>query len=155
MGRFIRPPRYGYYKFWIPYREREAKSRHEQACEDAETFEETAGSARTSEANGRTRRLDVGMLFYYCLMLAMLLNLNALNQPLSLEHNVEPLVIQVSDAPMSNLLLLPRVGVKTALKMMTYRKNNQIDSVSDLMNVKGIGPATIDAILPMVEGVCK
>ena len=88
-------------------------------------------------------------------MLAMLLNLNALNQPMSLEHNVEPLVIQVSDAPMSNLLLLPRVGVKTALKMMTYRKNNQIDSVSDLMNVKGIGPATIDAILPMVEGDCK
>lgn len=88
-------------------------------------------------------------------MLATLINLVSLSQPKSLEFDVEPLTIKLQEAPMSHLLLIPRVGVKTAHKIMTYRKNNHVDSASDLLNVKGIGPATIDAMMPLLEDEYK
>ena len=42
-------------------------------------------------------------------MLATLIKLVSLNQPKSLELDVEPFTIRLADAPMSHLLLFPRV----------------------------------------------
>ena len=88
-------------------------------------------------------------------MLATLIKLVSLNQPKSLELDVEPFTIRLADAPMSHLLLFPRVGVKTAHKIMTYRKNNHVDSASDLLNVKVIGSATINAMRSLLEDEYK
>ena len=88
-------------------------------------------------------------------MLATLIKLVSLKQPKSLELDVEPLTIRLADAPMSHLLLSPKVGVKAAHKIMTYRKNNHVDSASDLLNLKGIGSATINAMQSLLEDEYK
>ena len=52
---------------------------------------------------------------------------------------------------MAQLLLLPRFGVATALKIMTYRKGHRIRNADDLLHVHGIGPATIEDLVPLLE----
>ena len=88
-------------------------------------------------------------------MLASILKLNSLIQPVVIEDGIERVKIQLNDSPFSHLLLFPRVGVKAAHKIMTYRKSSQIETAHDLLNVKGVGAATIDAMLPFIEGKSK
>ena len=84
-------------------------------------------------------------------MLASLVNLASLHQPNIINSEVKPLAVSLNDSPMAQLLLLPRVGVATALKIMTYRKGHRIRNAGDLLHVHGIGLATIEGLVPLLE----
>ena len=84
-------------------------------------------------------------------MLASLVNLASLHQPNTVNSEVKPLAVSLKDLPMAQLLLLPRVDVKTVLKIMTYRKGHHIRKADDLFHVHGIGPATIEGLIPLLE----
>ncbi len=84
-------------------------------------------------------------------MLASLVDLASLHQPSTINSEVKPLAVSLNDSPMAQLLLLPRVGVKTPLKIMTYRKGHRIRNANDLLHVHGIGPATIEDLVQLLE----
>ena len=84
-------------------------------------------------------------------MLASLVDLASLHQPSTINSEVKPLAVSLNDSPMAQLLLLPSVGVKTALKIMTYRMGHRIRNADDLLHVHGIGPTTIEGLVPLLE----
>jgi len=61
------------------------------------------------------------------------------------------LKISVNTASASELELLPAVGPAMAARIVEYRsKNGPFRSVDDLVNVKGIGPRTLEKLRPLV-----
>lgn len=62
---------------------------------------------------------------------------------------VAPAQININLASASELEILPGVGPATAKAIIAYReKNGAFNSVEDLLNVRGIGPAKLGEILP-------
>lgn len=59
--------------------------------------------------------------------------------------------INVNTAPESELELLPRIGPALAARIVEYRtKNGPFRAVDDLVNVKGVGPLTLEKLRPLV-----
>ena len=55
--------------------------------------------------------------------------------------------INLNSATASNLQKLPGIGVKTAQKIIDYRnKQKKFQTISELMNVKGIGKVKFEKI---------
>ncbi len=48
--------------------------------------------------------------------------------------------INLNTASKLELMELPGVGEKTAIKIIEYRRNNKFDNIREIMNIKGIGP---------------
>jgi DNA uptake protein ComE-like DNA-binding protein len=68
-------------------------------------------------------------------------------------HETHGLRINPNTAPWSDLALLPRIGEVTANRIIEYREKNQtrdgspvFKRPSDLENVRGIGPITVENI---------
>ncbi len=60
--------------------------------------------------------------------------------------------LRIEEARESDLLLLPGIGPVRAKSIIEYRtKNRHITSCQDLIKVKGIGPKTLDKILPEIQ----
>jgi competence protein ComEA len=60
-------------------------------------------------------------------------------------------LININTATQAELESLPEIGPATAQRILEYREaNGPFNAVEDLLNVKGIGPATIEAIKPFV-----
>ena len=63
----------------------------------------------------------------------------------------QPLVIDVNTASVRELQKLNGIGEVTANAIVTYREENgDFISAEDLLNVKGIGQATLEKILPYI-----
>ena len=59
--------------------------------------------------------------------------------------------IDINNADITVLSELPGVGPKTAERIDAYRQNNgPFESVDDLINVKGIGPAKFEKLKSLV-----
>lgn len=52
--------------------------------------------------------------------------------------------INLNNASKLELMKLPGVGEKTALKIIQYRKNNKFETIEEIENIKGIGPKKFD-----------
>ena len=60
-----------------------------------------------------------------------------------------PARIDVNSAGVHELAMLPRIGEKTAEAIVEYRTaNGPFGSFDELQKVRGVGPATIEAIRP-------
>jgi len=59
--------------------------------------------------------------------------------------------INVNTAPSSELVVLPGIGPKKAEAIVLYREaNGPFATVDDLIQVKGIGPKTLEKLRPLV-----
>ena len=55
--------------------------------------------------------------------------------------------LNLNEATMDELMLLDGIGEVLAQKIIEYRtKNGNFKNISDLMNISGIGPATLEEI---------
>ena len=55
--------------------------------------------------------------------------------------------ININSAPISELILLPGIGEKTAEAIIDYRKKHiKFDSIEEILNVKGIGVKKLNKI---------
>ena len=52
--------------------------------------------------------------------------------------------IDLNTADLKQLMRLPGVGEKTAQKIIEYRSADKFESIAEIMNVKGIGPAKFE-----------
>lgn len=59
--------------------------------------------------------------------------------------------ININTADKSELMKLPKVGDKTADKIITYRQNNgNFQKIEDIKNISGIGDKTFDSMKDMI-----
>ena len=59
--------------------------------------------------------------------------------------------INVNTAPAAELVALPGIGPKKAEAIVQYREaNGPFKTVDDLVQVKGIGPKTLEKLRPLV-----
>ncbi|MCM2313541.1 MAG: helix-hairpin-helix domain-containing protein [Thermoanaerobaculia bacterium] len=60
-------------------------------------------------------------------------------------------VVNINSADASQIAYLPRIGEKTADRVVAWRKENgQFKKATDLMQVKGISDKTFDLVAPYV-----
>ncbi|MFP4286597.1 MAG: helix-hairpin-helix domain-containing protein [Candidatus Izemoplasmataceae bacterium] len=60
-------------------------------------------------------------------------------------------LISVSKADKETLMTLPNIGEQTALKIIAYRnEHGAFKTIDELLNVKGIGEATLESIKPFI-----
>ena len=51
-----------------------------------------------------------------------------------------PLIVNINTGSKTELMSLPGVGPKTALKIIAYRRQQKFEETAEIMNIKGIGP---------------
>jgi len=56
--------------------------------------------------------------------------------------------VDIRTADKSKLMSLPNIGEVKAEKILNYRREKQFDSTMELLQVKGIGPKTMDILIP-------
>lgn len=62
-----------------------------------------------------------------------------------------PLVVNLNEATAEELQRLPRVGPKTAARILDYRaQRGRFEQVEDLTRISGIGPKTLERLAPLV-----
>lgn len=60
-------------------------------------------------------------------------------------------VVNINSADAAQIAFLPRIGAKTADRVIAWRKENgQFKKATDLMQVKGISDKTFDLVAPYV-----
>ena len=72
-------------------------------------------------------------------------------QPQTDEAQEESRPIDLNTATKNDLMTLPRIGEKTAQKILDYRaKYGKFSAIEQLMDVEGIGEATFEGLKDMV-----
>ncbi len=59
--------------------------------------------------------------------------------------------ININKADKKELMRLPGIGEATAQKILDYRAANRFNSIDDILNIKGIGPAKFAKLKPLIE----
>jgi competence ComEA-like helix-hairpin-helix protein len=65
------------------------------------------------------------------------------------ENNLQK--IDLNKSSKVELMKLPGIGEKTALKIIEFRENQQFTKPEDIMKVKGIGPAKYEKMKEFIE----
>ncbi len=60
-------------------------------------------------------------------------------------------LVKLSTATQAELESLPSIGAVKAKAILEYRQTRGFKTISDLQNVKGIGPKTLEKLKPLVE----
>lgn len=60
-------------------------------------------------------------------------------------------VVNVNEAGVAELSMLPGIGVKRAKEIQDYAKSHPFKSVDELVNIKGIGPKSLASLKPFVS----
>jgi competence protein ComEA len=63
---------------------------------------------------------------------------------------LKPHSININKASKDDLMLLPRIGDKMSDRIILYRSETPIMNEEDLLAIKGIGPKTLEKILPFI-----
>lgn len=69
--------------------------------------------------------------------------------PITGNTDVTPYRVNLHSATIGELELLPRVGPKTAQRIIEYRQKHDVRTPSDLLGVVGIGQKTVDELSPL------
>lgn len=82
-------------------------------------------------------------------------NLQAPSSGVAVANSAEVLapgqVININTATISELILLPRIGPKTAAKIVEYRNlNGKFAAKKDITNISGIGPKTYKQLKDLI-----
>lgn len=59
--------------------------------------------------------------------------------------------ININDASLDDLQILPNIGPKTAEKIIQFREEEKFETIEDIMNVNGIGEKTFEEIKEMIR----
>ena len=71
--------------------------------------------------------------------------------PTTQAEDETPQIMNINTATAQQLQTLPNIGPKTAEKIIAYRKEHgAFESVSELINVSGIGEKTLESIWDLV-----
>lgn len=86
----------------------------------------------------------------------VLSDLNNFDAPLlktdDIKHKITVKLIDINTAPKNDLLTLPKIGPVTAERIIRYRDDfGLFKSINDLVNVKGIGPKTLEKLKPFIK----
>ena len=69
-----------------------------------------------------------------------------------ISNDVDTSLISISSAPLDILTTLPNIGPSTAQAIIDYRETHgDFTQIEEIMNVRGIGLATYDAIKPFIR----
>lgn len=69
-----------------------------------------------------------------------------------IKHKITVKLIDINTAPKNDLLTLPKIGPVTAERIIRYRVDfGLFKSIDDLVNVKGIGPKTLEKLKPFIK----
>ncbi len=73
------------------------------------------------------------------------------SKKLSKTEQVQAQQVNINTATSEELQTLPRVGPATAQRIIEFRETNKgFKSAEELMNVRGIGAKTFDALAPLI-----
>ncbi len=68
------------------------------------------------------------------------------------ENNYEGFFqVDINTAPLDSLELVRHLGPVLSRRIVEYRQNHRFDSLADLTNIPGIGPATLEKIRPFLK----
>jgi competence protein ComEA len=63
-----------------------------------------------------------------------------------------PRIVNINESDLNELMTLPRIGETTAQRIIDYREaNGPFETVEDLLNVEGIGDATLDNLRDLIS----
>ncbi len=66
-------------------------------------------------------------------------------------ESTHDLVIDPNTAPIDSLELLPGIGPVKAERIIRFRQTQRFQTIEDLLEVKGIGPRTLESLAPHVR----
>jgi competence protein ComEA len=114
----------------------------------------SASTAVNGEGVERVRadRIGVGFVAIVIMLLAGALVVTALGRRAPTTASAAPIAtvrIALNEASEAEIALLPEIGERTAAAIVADRATNgPFTSVDDLKRIRGIGPATVEAIRP-------
>jgi len=92
--------------------------------------------------------MGTSMMYFIILIWTFVVAINFSSQQLSFEE-VKPYRVNMKTATHGELCLLPRIGDKTASRIIELRNIKGIDSKEDLLFVRGLSEKAIEEFLPL------
>lgn len=92
--------------------------------------------------------LILGIIILVSVFLGTRLGKMSINQSVkvNVSNGIENRKVDLDNAPLQELQSLEGIGEVKAKKIIEYRKDNEIQSVYDLLNIEGIGVDTVESI---------
>jgi len=73
------------------------------------------------------------------------------NKPNKKANDMKNTKVNLNTASKVQLMKIPGIGEKTAIKILEYREKHQFTNVDDIMNIKGIGKKKFEKMKEFIE----